>query len=96
VHLLLRAKRPQLFRPQRGPRFETKIFVKQDAPELLRKELSSPGYKPATGLGKSLAGDTAAKARHGTQGGAASSARTNSPRIPMRRAGVRGGGPTPR
>ena len=31
-----------------GLDFETKIFVKQDAPELLRKELSAPRYKPAT------------------------------------------------
>jgi DNA repair photolyase len=31
-----------------GLDFETKIFVKEDAPELLRKELSSPSYKPET------------------------------------------------
>jgi DNA repair photolyase len=31
-----------------GLDFETKIFVKQDAPELLRKELSNPRYKPVT------------------------------------------------
>jgi DNA repair photolyase len=29
-----------------GLDFETKILVKEDAPELLRKELSSPGWKP--------------------------------------------------
>jgi DNA repair photolyase len=29
-----------------GLDFETKIFVKEDAPELLRKELSSPRWKP--------------------------------------------------
>jgi DNA repair photolyase len=29
-----------------GLDFETKIFVKQDAPELLRKELSSPKWQP--------------------------------------------------
>jgi DNA repair photolyase len=29
-----------------GLDFETKILVKQDAPELLRRELSSPGWKP--------------------------------------------------
>ena len=31
-----------------GLDFETKILVKEDAPELLRKELSSPRYKPTT------------------------------------------------
>src|SRR5690349_20747214 len=31
-----------------GLDFETKIFVKQDAPDLLRKELSHPRYEPAT------------------------------------------------
>src|SRR5690606_26788328 len=30
-----------------GLDFETKIFVKQDAPELLRRELSSKKWKPA-------------------------------------------------
>ena len=30
-----------------GLDFETKIFYKPDAPELLRKELSRPGYRPA-------------------------------------------------
>lgn len=30
-----------------GLDFETKIFVKEDAPELLRRELSSPRWKPA-------------------------------------------------
>src|SRR5262249_51160616 len=29
-----------------GLDFETKIFVKEDAPELLREELSSPRYEP--------------------------------------------------
>src|SRR2546427_7514282 len=29
-----------------GLDFETKIFVKEDAPELLRKELSSPRWQP--------------------------------------------------
>ena len=45
------------------------------------------------GVGKKLAGDTAAKAKHGTQGGAASSRRANSPRVPTGRAGGKGGGP---
>ena len=31
-----------------GLDFETKIFVKQDAPELLRKELAHPKWKPQT------------------------------------------------
>jgi DNA repair photolyase len=31
-----------------GLDFETKILVKEDAPELLRKELAAPRYKPAT------------------------------------------------
>jgi DNA repair photolyase len=31
-----------------GLDFETKVFVKEDAPALLRKELSSPKYKPVT------------------------------------------------
>jgi DNA repair photolyase len=31
-----------------GLDFETQIFVKGDAPELLRQELSSPGWKPQT------------------------------------------------
>lgn len=31
-----------------GLDFETNIFVKEDAPELLRKELGSPKYKPET------------------------------------------------
>lgn len=31
-----------------GLDFETRIFVKEDAPDLLRKELSSPKYKPET------------------------------------------------
>ncbi len=31
-----------------GLDFETKIFVKEDAPELLRKELSSPRWQPQT------------------------------------------------
>lgn len=31
-----------------GLDFETNIFVKEDAPELLRKELGSPGYNPET------------------------------------------------
>ncbi len=31
-----------------GLDFETKIFVKEDLPELLRKELSSPRWRPAT------------------------------------------------
>ena len=31
-----------------GLDFETSIFVKEDAPELLKKELSSPKYKPQT------------------------------------------------
>ena len=31
-----------------GLDFETKIFVKEDAPELLRAELASPRYKPVT------------------------------------------------
>lgn len=30
-----------------GLDFETKILVKEDAPELLRRELSTPGWKPA-------------------------------------------------
>ena len=31
-----------------GLDFETKIFVKEDAPQLLRKELSSPNWQPTT------------------------------------------------
>jgi DNA repair photolyase len=31
-----------------GLDFETKILVKEDAPELLRRELSSPGWRPQT------------------------------------------------
>jgi DNA repair photolyase len=31
-----------------GLDFETKIFVKEDAPQLLRKELSSPSWQPTT------------------------------------------------
>src|SRR5688572_2330738 len=31
-----------------GLDFETKIFVKENAPGLLRKELSNPRYRPAT------------------------------------------------
>jgi DNA repair photolyase len=31
-----------------GLDFETRIFVKEDAPELLRRELSSPRWRPAT------------------------------------------------
>src|SRR5262249_60230000 len=31
-----------------GLDFETKIFVKEDAPQLLRKELASPKWKPQT------------------------------------------------
>src|SRR5205085_3387703 len=31
-----------------GLDFETKILVKEDAPELLRKELSSPRWRPQT------------------------------------------------
>src|SRR5687768_15847813 len=31
-----------------GLDFETRIFVKEDAPELLRRELSSPKWRPTT------------------------------------------------
>ena len=62
-----------------------------------KKNVSGKGEKKGqrigAGAGKSKAGDAAAKARHGTQGGAASSARENSPRVPTGRAGGKGGGP---
>jgi hypothetical protein len=51
------------------------------------------GRRIGAGTGKSEAGDTAAKARHGTQGGAAATPRQNSPRVPQGRAGGKGGGP---
>src|SRR5690606_11599904 len=31
-----------------GLDFESQLFVKPDAPELLRKELAAPGYRPRT------------------------------------------------
>ena len=35
-----------------GLDFETKIIVKENAPELLRRELSSPHWKPQTQIGR--------------------------------------------
>ena len=47
MHLLLRpAVRHEYLGFSAGLDFETKIMVKEDAPRLLRKELSAPGWVP--------------------------------------------------
>ena len=62
-----------------------------------KKNVSGKGdnkrERTGAGVGKKEAGDTAAKSRHGTQGGAAASSRKNSPRVPSGRSGGGGGGP---
>ena len=44
-------------------------------------------------VGKAKKNVSAAKAKHGTQGGAGASRRADSPRVPTGRAGGKGGGP---
>ena len=46
MFLLLRAPLARLSEPVTRPDFETKLFAKTNAPQLLRKELSKPGYVP--------------------------------------------------
>ena len=46
LHLLLRAAESRIPRVFRGLDFETKILVKENAPELLRHELMLPSWKP--------------------------------------------------
>ena len=46
LHLLLRAADPLLPRPSPGLDFETKLFAKPDAAELLERELAKPRYMP--------------------------------------------------
>lgn len=49
--------------------------------------------RKGVGVGKKLAGDTKAKAQHGTQlGGGGGTPRKDSPRIPTGRAGGKAGG----
>ena len=62
-----------------------------------KKNVSGKGAdksaRRGAGVGRKLAGDAAAKAKHGTQGGAGASRRADSPRVPTGRAGGKGGGP---
>ena len=57
----------------------------------LRAGKSGPG-RIGAGTGKSKAGDAAARARHGTQGGSDATPRERSARVPQGRAGGKGGG----
>jgi hypothetical protein len=50
------------------------------------------GQRTGAGIARSKAGDAAARAKHGTQGGAAASPREDSPRVPSGRSGGPGGG----
>ena len=57
-----------------------------------KSRMGKGGEKSArkgVGVGKKLAGDTKAKAQHGTQGGLMATPRKDSPRVP---AGGKGGG----
>ena len=45
LHLLLRAAVARVSRPVAGLDFETKLYAKPDAAELLRAELAKPGYR---------------------------------------------------
>ena len=65
-----------------------------------KKNVSGKGAnksaRKGAGVGKKLAGDTKARAQHGTQGGSMATPRKDSPRVPAGRAGDKGGGAKPR